>query len=1123
MALEWTRCVGFDSSNKLCPPRNFHSSTLVGDYLYIIGGTNSEKFFSDVKKIQLRDLESGNPMSARWDVASLRTGESIPTSGGGAFAARSRHTAVAIGSDIYVFGGVKGGNDLFCLDTANDPLTWKVVKTTGRPPSSRLGHSATAFEDRMFLFGGTDGINDYNDLYEFSPKTGHWSELANIAGTAPKPSPNYSLHVLRNNLIVLGGSASDTCMSVFMVNLVGEKRWWELPSFRAPFDPPPCRYLYASTCLSSVNVSALSKHSGGSKQGGGGNQGSNNGTSALPPSAITGTGQPYKILVFGGTIRNKEKKADDSGASAGLCNETFVLEFHADKASATLGATAEYRIKWVKIPSVGKATTKDAVAEDSRMAEVDNIYWKRTPCPRIGHTMVSFPNLTRKICQAGGGVNSLNVPVQRVYVFGGSDRKRQFGDLHYADLDVSFTWQINTGATISRSSTVVSPTEDVLPLQFPDVWPSARHGCTLTPVLSKQLQSQSSAHKAISMFLLLGGSSLKSAKHVKSNAESSALSKKAYSDGAYVLCRGKVSDETSVGAETGAIPSRHDDLQWRAIKMSNSKSLHHSPLLKSGFHGHTVTPIYDEKSAFGPSNSHTSSFLVFGGLVNGTPGASALWHLSVDAAQLAQMLSSPSIGSDQGKWCTWKPVTLQSKSNKLGTTRMGHAAICFGRTLYIVGGYSDGAYQENSLALNTGSEKMRWRQLQNSAFARVGHSIVAYNESREEALMFGGTWKGEATNSLFTVYFAKEVVEKGNVVPKKGQHTRGETKLFVTQGGTPPSPRFGHSAVRLEPYEKSRSFLSARGAQGVKKGTITVGFDSDVDDDVTDAKHESHEQNYFGRSLKMMIVGGIVPSKVAKRKVSVCDQKDMYHEVMDIHILDLETLCWSTPLLLPSVDDSWRQVNYEYFCEILYNRAELDAKGKVSSNKSMKLAAKKKNDEGEDKAFGPSKDDMMRALNDASSNSELAKVALKAYKPLKRLYKSKQIREKVVEQSRRGQLDSFKRSVKVLALDNAAEANNGLPSFLPTERSRFGACNFSHDSIVLFGGNFYNTLEARAVWTFQPWWKEQDYTRLRGRRRAFAGGAGSSTSDQESSFYSTDSDAYASGADGGFYSSGEES
>eukprot|EP00945_MAST-04E_sp_MAST-4E-sp1_P000699 g699.t1 len=790
-------------------------------------------------------------MSARWDVASLRTGESIPTSGGGAFAARSRHTAVAIGSDIYVFGGVKGGNDLFCLDTANDPLTWKVVKTTGRPPSSRLGHSATAFEDRMFLFGGTDGINDYNDLYEFSPKTGHWSELANIAGTAPKPSPNYSLHVLRNNLIVLGGSASDTCMSVFMVNLVGEKRWWELPSFRAPFDPPSCRYLYASTCLSSVN--------------------------------------------------------------------------------------------------------------------------------------------------------------------------RQFGDLHYADLDVSFTWQINTGATISRSSTVVSPTEDVLPLQFPDVWPSARHGCTLTPVLSKQLQSQSSAHKAIRMFLLLGGSSLKSAKHVKSNAESSALSKKAYSDGAYVLCRGKVSDETSVGAETGAIPSRHDDLQWRAIKMSNSKSLHHSPLLKSGFHGHTVTPIYDEKSAFGPSNSHTSSFLVFGGLVNGTPGASALWHLSVDAAQLAQMLSSPSIGSDQGKWCTWKPVTLQSKSNKLGTTRMGHAAICFGRTLYIVGGYSDGAYQENSLALNTGSEKMRWRQLQNSAFARVGHSIVAYNESREEALMFGGTWKGEATNSLFTVYFAKEVVEKGNVVPKKGQHTRGETKLFVTQGGTPPSPRFGHSAVRLEPYEKSRSFLSARGAQGVKKGTITVGFDSDVDDDVTDAKHESHEQNYFGRSLKMMIVGGIVPSKVAKRKVSVCDQKDMYHEVMDIHILDLETLCWSTPLLLPSVDDSWRQVNYEYFCEILYNRAELDAKGKVSSNKSMKLAAKKKNDEGEDKAFGPSKDDMMRALNDASSNSELAKVALKAYKPLKRLYKS------------------------------------------------------------------------------------------------------SSTSDQESSFYSTDSDAYASGADGGFYSSGEES
>ena len=98
-----------------------------------------------------------------------------------------------------------------------------------------------------------------------------------------------------------------------------------------------------------------------------------------------------------------------------------------------------------------------------------------------------------------------------------------------------------------------------------------------------------------------------------------------------------------------------------------------------------------------------------------------------------------------------------------------------------------------------------------------------------------------------------------------------------------------------------------------------------------------------------------------------------------------------------------------------------------------------------------------------------------------------------------------------------------MPPFLPTERSRFGACNFSHDSIVIFGGKFYNSLEARAIWTFQPWWKERCYTRIKGGRRALPGGTTSNTSDQESSFYSTDSDAYASGMDGGMYSSGEES
>ena len=107
MSFSWTRCVGFDSTNKMCPPRNFHTTNVVGDNIFIIGGTSGQKFFADVKKIKLKDL-NGDASTPRWDIPSLHQGPSIPVADGSIFAGRSRHTAVTIGTNIYVFGGVKG-------------------------------------------------------------------------------------------------------------------------------------------------------------------------------------------------------------------------------------------------------------------------------------------------------------------------------------------------------------------------------------------------------------------------------------------------------------------------------------------------------------------------------------------------------------------------------------------------------------------------------------------------------------------------------------------------------------------------------------------------------------------------------------------------------------------------------------------------------------------------------------------------------------------------------------------------------------------------------------------------------------------------------------------------------
>jgi hypothetical protein len=46
-----------DNKNFLIAPRAHHTSTIVGSFMYIIGGTMGKSFFSDVRVIDLRGRE----------------------------------------------------------------------------------------------------------------------------------------------------------------------------------------------------------------------------------------------------------------------------------------------------------------------------------------------------------------------------------------------------------------------------------------------------------------------------------------------------------------------------------------------------------------------------------------------------------------------------------------------------------------------------------------------------------------------------------------------------------------------------------------------------------------------------------------------------------------------------------------------------------------------------------------------------------------------------------------------------------------------------------------------------------------------------------------------------------
>ena len=121
--MSWAKCdvtgvVGKDGQVQTPAKRNFHTCSRVGDSLYIIGGTDGVKFFDDEDTggvVWSMNIKDNNAL--KW--------EEVSQSGvlkKNKFMGRSRHTAVSIGSVIYVFGGVRGGNEVWCLETTTKIL-----------------------------------------------------------------------------------------------------------------------------------------------------------------------------------------------------------------------------------------------------------------------------------------------------------------------------------------------------------------------------------------------------------------------------------------------------------------------------------------------------------------------------------------------------------------------------------------------------------------------------------------------------------------------------------------------------------------------------------------------------------------------------------------------------------------------------------------------------------------------------------------------------------------------------------------------------------------------------------------------------------------------------------------
>lgn len=125
---------------------------------------------------------------------------------------RSKHTLVAWGDLLYVFGGDDGKrmlNDMLRFDIKEN--SWGRVVTTGNPPAPRYHHSAVVYANSMFVFGGYTGdiysnsnLRNKNDLFEYRFNTGQWIEWQ-VSGGTPVARSAHGAVVYKSSMWIFAG------------------------------------------------------------------------------------------------------------------------------------------------------------------------------------------------------------------------------------------------------------------------------------------------------------------------------------------------------------------------------------------------------------------------------------------------------------------------------------------------------------------------------------------------------------------------------------------------------------------------------------------------------------------------------------------------------------------------------------------------------------------------------------------------------------------------------------------------------------------------------------------------------------------------------------------------------
>jgi N-acetylneuraminic acid mutarotase len=193
----------------LSTPRRGHTTVVVDDYLYVIGGTGSNGVLKDTERAMINADGSLGPFGA------------APTA---LVFARSGHAAAAIGNHVYVFGGVGESGSVNTTEraslNADGSLGAFEVVASATMQASRHGHTLAIAGNHLYILGGSDDIRflDFGEraTLNTSGEIGPFGLIPDIALTSERA--HCAAAVFGNYLYVLGGVSDPTGVERASVN-----------------------------------------------------------------------------------------------------------------------------------------------------------------------------------------------------------------------------------------------------------------------------------------------------------------------------------------------------------------------------------------------------------------------------------------------------------------------------------------------------------------------------------------------------------------------------------------------------------------------------------------------------------------------------------------------------------------------------------------------------------------------------------------------------------------------------------------------------------------------------------------------------------------------------------------